>query len=501
MRFTTLSLVLALSTTFSVTSTLASPITNTNNNDILLSQQHLYQRDAANSQLTDAVINNSAPSSQFFQSPSSSSSGGAKMINKRQGPRRLAGDKRGTDGLLDNLVGDVAPPKPPTDASSPNGETLIAKRDDDDTPDQEMGAREPEQVQEVIAKEGDKEGEEHTSGGQDPTEPVPEEITNSGSDQEPTPTTIAGESEPAPTPSAEEDKGGDKVESGHEEELTPAATPDDAATTATEEPVATTSTNASEATTTDSALEPTDPAVAITSSSTTTITSQNRPSGQTDPTVTKASKDEEGGPTTLPGHKEETHSNTTALTVGVIVAVVVIASVIGVWIFRKWKLSLSRHFKNKITGGSTKGGAAASAVVYGSGKGHDDHSVYNSYDKIIHPEAYDIAPPSPMTSVTMAAPAYPVAVAGSEYEYGYAHYEQMQQQQTMGGDANYQSYQYGYNSGAVPAMSEASAMRASVTSIPNPNVIGGVPAVGHNIHGYGSEDYTRNDHFLRELRE
>lgn len=109
-----------------------------------------------------------------------------------------------------------------------------------------------------------------------------------------------------------------------------------------------------------------------------------------------------------------------------------------------------------------------------------------------------------MTSVTMAASAYPAAVAGSEYEYGYAHYEQMQQQQqqqSMGGDANYQSYQYGYNSGAVPAMSEASAMRASVTTIPNPNVIGGVPAVGHNIHGYGSEDYTQNDHFLRELRE
>lgn len=104
----------------------------------------------------------------------------------------------------------------------------------------------------------------------------------------------------------------------------------------------------------------------------------------------------------------------------------------------------------------------------------------------------------------MAAPAYPATVAGSEYEYGYAHYEQMQKQQlqqTMGEDAKFQSNQYRYNSGALPAMSEASVMRASVTTIPNPNVIGGVPAVGHNIHGYGSEDYTQNDHFLRELRE
>ncbi|KAK3815858.1 MAG: hypothetical protein JOS17DRAFT_759125 [Linnemannia elongata] len=124
MRFTTLSLVLALSTTFSVTSTIASPITNTNNNDILLSQRHLHQRDVANSQLTDAAINNSAPSSQLLRSPSSLSSGGDRMINKRQGPRRLAGDKRGTAGLLDNLVGDLAPPKPPTDASIPNGKAI-----------------------------------------------------------------------------------------------------------------------------------------------------------------------------------------------------------------------------------------------------------------------------------------------------------------------------------------------------------------------------------------
>lgn len=69
------------------------------------------------------------------------------------------------------------------------GKTIIAKRDDeddeddededeDDTSDQETEAREPEQEQEAIAKEGDEEVEEHTSGGQDPTEPVPEEITS-----------------------------------------------------------------------------------------------------------------------------------------------------------------------------------------------------------------------------------------------------------------------------------------------------------------------------------
>lgn len=124
MRFATVSLVLALSTTFSVTSTMASPITNTNNNDVLLSQRHLYQRDVANSQLTDAAIDSSTPSSQHLRSHSSSSSGGARMISKRQGPRRLAGDKRGTGGLLDNLVGDIVPPKPATDAPSPNGKAI-----------------------------------------------------------------------------------------------------------------------------------------------------------------------------------------------------------------------------------------------------------------------------------------------------------------------------------------------------------------------------------------
>ncbi|KAF9280137.1 hypothetical protein BGZ88_012362 [Linnemannia elongata] len=499
MRFATVSLVLALSTTFSVTFTMAFPITNTNNNDVLLSQRHLYQRDVANSQLTDAAIDSSTPSSRHLRSHSSSSSGGARMINKRQGPRRLAGDKRGTGGLLDNLVGDIVPPKPATDAPSPNGETIIAKRgeDEDDTPDQE-----------TEATERDEEDEENSSGGQNPIEPASEEIinpslssivepTDSGSDQEPTPTATAGESEPTPKPEDEEENDGDKDESGYKEEPTPTPTPDDAATTTTEEP------DVSAETANDSAPEPTDPVVAITSSSSTTTTSHN-PSGQTDPTVTKTSKDEGSGPTTLPGHKEETNSNTTALTVGLIVAVLIIATFIGIWIFRKWKLSLSRPFKRKIIGGSTKGGAAASAVVYGSEKGHGGHSEYNSYDEMIRPEAYDIAPPPAMTSVSMVAPAYTAAVAGSEYEYGYAHYEQMQQQQqqqTMGGDTNYQSYQYGHSSGAVPAMSEASAMRASVTTIPNPNVIGGVPAVGHNIHGYGSEDYTRNDHFLRELRE
>ncbi|KAF9154879.1 hypothetical protein BG015_011746 [Linnemannia schmuckeri] len=384
----------------------------------------------------------------------------------------------------------------------------IVKRDDgededeDDTSAQEAEAGEPAPEQEVIAKEGN-DDEEYITRGQDLTELVPEEITNSGSDQEPTSTTTAEESEPTSKPE-DEDKEESKDKNGLDEEPTPAPIPDDT-TTITEEPEPASATDASEAATTDADAvpEPTDPAVAITSSTKITDSSQDRPSGQTDLTVTKASKNEEAGPTTLPKHKEETNSNTMALTVGVIIAAIVIASVIGIWIFRKWKLFPSRQFKSKIIGGSAKKEKATAAAVYGPGNGHDDRSEYNSRDEIFRPEVYEIEPEPPMTSVTMTTPAYPAAVAGSEYEYGYAHYEKMQQQQQpMSGDTNYQPYQYGYNSG-VPAMSEASEMRASVTTIsnPKPNVIGGVPATGHNIHGYGSEDYTQNDHFLRELRE
>ncbi|KAG0302648.1 hypothetical protein BGZ97_002232 [Linnemannia gamsii] len=453
MRFTNLSLVLALFATFSVTSTTttsAFPILN--NNDILLSRRHLYQRDS-NSQLTDTSIdNNSIPSPQLLRSPSSSSDG-ARMINKRQRPRRLAGDKRGTTGggLLGNLVNDIAPPNPTTDESS------------------------------------------HT----DPSPSSIAEPTDSGSEPEPSPTASADEQEPTPAP-GDEDKG----DSGHEEEATSIPSPSDDAATTTEEPEATTATaEAPGETTADPVSEPTDPAVAITSTSSSTTTA-TRKSTQMDPTVTKASKDGEVEPTTLPEHKEETNSNAMALTIGVIIAAVVVASFIGIWIFRKWKITPSRQFKSKIAAGST-GGAGASAVIYGSGKGHGDRSEYNSCEKIYRPEANENGPP--MTPVS-PAPAYPTAAAiGSEYEYGYAHYEQLQQQQSMGSDNSYQqpSYHYGYNSGAIPAMSEASAMRVSVvdTSSPDANVIGGVPATGHNVHGYGSEDFTKNDHFLRELRE
>ncbi|KAG0379109.1 hypothetical protein BGX24_001716 [Mortierella sp. AD032] len=405
------------------------------------------------------------------------------------------------------------------------GDSENEEEEDNSTPEQE--ADEPEQKHEVIAKGDDEnsegEGQEHTLGDQDPTEPSPEDNTNpslsdiieptdSGSNPEPSPTTSAEEPEPTPDPEEDhdaEEEGKDEEERGQDPEATP--TPDEATTITEGQPEPTATTDAS-ITATDAAPEPTDPAVGI-ASTTTVTTTQSQSSSQMDPTATKASKGEDVGPTTLPKHKGESNGKQMALTIGVIVAAIVIASAVGIWIFRKWKLTPSRQFKSKITGSKGAG------VVYGAGSsGHEDRSEYNSYDEIIRPEAYEkgLSPmTSVMTSSAMSTPTYPPATAtiaghheATEYDFGYASYLQHQQQQQPMSNGNFRQdhsdyNHYGYDSGVPPPMpmSEASAMRTSVVSNPVPNVIGGVQAVGHNIHGYGSEDYTQNDHFLRELRE
>ncbi|KAG0210061.1 hypothetical protein BGX33_005152 [Mortierella sp. NVP41] len=374
-------------------------------------------------------------------------------ISKRQGPRRLAGDKR--DGLLDNIVDKLAQPPSTTDPKS-----------DDPSPSP------------VI------------------------EPTDSGSDPEPSATTTGDNPEPTPAPDDEDNKEENKDEE-HEEESTPSSTPSDEATATSEEPTPTT--------TADLTPEPTDPSTTTSSGDDTTITStststsassRDQPSTQTDPTVTKSSKGEDVGPTILP-HKEESTGSNMALTIGVVAAAVVIAAV-GIWIFRKWKLSPSRLFKSKIAGRGGAGAGGAGAAVYGAG--HDDHSEYNSCTEIFRPAAdYESSPTQaqpPMSAIS--TPTYPaaVAVAGGCHgydgsEYGYNPYQQQQQYgatESMG-----DNYQCGYESGATP-VSDASAMRAPVVVNPNP-VVGGVPATGHNIHGYGSEDFSQNNAFLRELRE
>jgi hypothetical protein len=46
----------------------------------------------------------------------------------------------------------------------------------------------------------------------------------------------------------------------------------------------------------------------------------------------------------LPASKDESAGNKTSITIGVVIAAILIAAGIGVWVFRKWKLSVSIFF-------------------------------------------------------------------------------------------------------------------------------------------------------------
>ncbi|KAG0011271.1 hypothetical protein BGZ81_002284 [Podila clonocystis] len=211
-------------------------------------------------------------------------------------------------------------------------------------------------------------------------------------------------------------------------------------------------------------------------------------------------------PSTLPESKDESGGNKTSITIGVVIAAILIATGIGVWVFRKWKLSPSRQFKSKIRSGSVSGSGAAAAV--GSGHG-DNPSEYNSYDNIFRPQPHEST--MPMTMAGAAAPTGVSMMGGIpaneyehyEYEYptqppmahpGYHHQAQMSMSSAAGSVTDYGQYRYppsttsmGYDPAAV-----AHSMTAHG---------GGSPNGGHHLHGYGSQDYSQNDQFLRELRE
>ncbi|KAF9933567.1 hypothetical protein FBU30_005210 [Linnemannia zychae] len=434
MRFTVLSLIFALQTAFLVTTaTTAITIPTNNHNDLFLPRRHLYPRYDSKSQTPSDTIYSSNSSPQFVH-PFLPSSFNEKAIIKRQKPRRLAGDKRG-DGLLGGLVNELVSPKTSEEAPSENGPESKPEPSPTITVDPEPAHDSQDKSDYNTSDEGQQE---------EPTSPPSTE-----------------------TPTNEEQA------------------------TSTETPV--TSTDVLTATT-DSVAEPTDTVDTVASSPSTTTTSGNQSSGQMDPTASKASKNEEVGPTSLPEHKQETNNDPTALVAGVIVTIVVIASLIGVWIFRKWKLSLLRRFKSKVSSGIGK------ATVGSTKSDHEYRPDYNSDEKY-NAETYKDISQSSMAS----SPAYPATVAGhegTEFDYGYAHYEKLQQQQQQAMNDNYQSYHYEHNAETVVPLNEVSVVQLSVK--PNPvgsNLVGGISATGHNIHGYGSEDYSKNDHFLRELRE
>ncbi|KAF9101508.1 hypothetical protein BGX27_011449, partial [Mortierella sp. AM989] len=292
---------------------------------------------------------------------------------------------------------------------------------------------------------------------------------------------------------------------------------------------------------------------AITTATTTEVTQSPGPSSGTSDTsdiATTASAKDEGsskpnpivpGPTKTETDQDDTHlpenevaketnSNSVGITLGVVIAAIVIAGVIGIWIFRKWKLSPSRQFKSKITGGAS---TTAGAGGYSGYNQQDDTSNYDSYDNFFrHDSATTIAlPPQPsmesvaatsvIATTTLATPAVVYQQPNHTYEYPeqeynnqeypYSHQEHLQEypeysdhqehlqhqqqqqhlQPRMSVDGSVTDYgQYRHSAGAASLGTAAMPSNGECSS-----------NTGHNLNGYGSEDYTHNDQFLRELRE
>ncbi|KAF9921404.1 hypothetical protein FBU30_008606 [Linnemannia zychae] len=168
----------------------------------------------------------------------------------------------------------------------------------------------------------------------------------------------------------------------------------------------------------------TEPTVPPTTEPTTEPTSKTKSTSKTKPTTSSSSS--RGGHTktdsdhatstsnnvvkpsdTSSSGGETSSSNKAAVTIGVVVGAVVICGGIGVWVFRKWKLSPSRQFKSKIRSSATVGsltGGGAAAVI---GGGDDD---YDGYSDLFRSQAHDSAVSGPVMASSMA-PA--VSVAGS----------------------------------------------------------------------------------------
>ncbi|KFH65432.1 hypothetical protein MVEG_08910 [Podila verticillata NRRL 6337] len=205
------------------------------------------------------------------------------------------------------------------------------------------------------------------------------------------------------------------------------------------------------------------------------------------PTVTSAGTDK---PSNIPSTSGST-SNKTGITIGVVVGAIVIAGGIGVWVFRKWKLSPSRQFQSKIRNSS--GGFAGSAAG-AQGPGSVDHDEYDSYNDIFRPVAHDSAIPTSMPPVDSSV--------GSSPRQDHLQVSPQAQHVSMSSAAgtvpDYSQYRYtssaqGYDSGIPQAV------------LGGNGVSGGGEYYHPQNEAYISQDYSTNgrfnDQFLRELRE
>ncbi|KAI1315863.1 hypothetical protein EDD11_000239 [Mortierella claussenii] len=291
---------------------------------------------------------------------------------------------------------------------------------------------------------------------------------------------------------------------------------------------------------------------------------------------------------------EETTVHNMGAIIGAIVGSAVLAVVIGVWVFRKWKLSPSYQFKSKISGGATMQngagclsthstnpivGAGAATAIGGNGTTldgsvHDEMSEYNhnnsGYGNVIRPQPTGLV--GGISSAQMEAMAAASAMSSPAAAYQPAHHNPYAYQQEYPYQQQHQDYQdyhphhqgygqeypqdhqQGYSQDYYPQQQQqqhqqpqeyivpqqqqqqqhsqspqqhAYQHHMSMSShtdsvagygqyqqptfvgnaVPGPSggaASGGSPPPsrgGRNVHSYGSEDYTQNDQFLRELRE
>ncbi|KAG0038254.1 hypothetical protein BGZ82_000698 [Podila clonocystis] len=290
-------------------------------------------------------------------------------------------------------------------------------------------------------------------------------------------------------------------------------------TTTTEPPITTTTTNPEPpvtTTTTDPPVTTTTIDLPVTTTTTTIITTTTTqdvttqpPTSTSDPTTTKskASTSSDHGshqstgsaipptitsdgadkPSNVPSTSGSS-SNKTSITIGVVVGAIVIAGAIGVWVFRKWKLSPSRQFKSKIrnsSGGFTRGIVGAGSV---------DHDEYDSYHDIFRPSAHDSAIPTSMPLVGSSVGSSP----RQDHQQISPQAQHMSMSSAAGTVPDYSQYRYtssaqGYDSGIPQAV------------LGGNTVSGGVDYYHPQSEAYISQDYSMaghaNDQFLRELRE
>ncbi|KAF9989545.1 hypothetical protein BGZ75_006092 [Mortierella antarctica] len=186
-------------------------------------------------------------------------------------------------------------------------------------------------------------------------------------------------------------------------------------------------------------------------------------------------------------------TNKTGITIGVAIGSVVVAAGIGVWIFRKWKLSPSRQFKTKIR--SSVGGSIV------PNRADDNPDDYEMYSDIFRPAVHDSGFPGVVAASSMA---------GSSPQMQHVHYEQQpyddheqqmtpsqQQHVSLSATSTVPDYGQYRQQGQERWVDDGYGYDAVV----NEAIIGssGGP---YYPPTYASQDNGGpNDHFLRELRE